>query len=82
MICALIHAIRFDFKGKEPKFRIETPSRVIHVLKTPVSVESSEMEKLQIRSGTMRVVKRLGTTPPPKVSAFSQCAVDGFDICC
>jgi hypothetical protein len=50
------------------------------VLKTPVSVESSEMEKLQIRSGIMRVVKRLGTTPPPKVSAFSQCAVDGIGI--
>jgi hypothetical protein len=81
MNCALIHAIRFDFKGKEPKFRIETPSRVIHVLKTAVSVESSELEKIQIRSGMMRVVKRLGTAPPPRVSAFSQCAVDGFDIC-
>jgi hypothetical protein len=59
---------RFEFKGKEPKFRIETPSKVIHVLKTPVSQETSGMQKVQIRSAIMRIIKRYGTSPPQNVS--------------
>ena len=58
---------RFEFKGKDPKFRIETPSRVIHSLKTPVSQEISGMQKIQIKSALVRVVKRFGVSPPQKV---------------
>ena len=62
---------RFEFKGKEPKFRIETPSKIIHVLKTPVSQETSGMQKVQIRSAIMRIIKRYGTSPPQNVSVGS-----------
>ena len=58
---------RFEFKGKDPKFRIETPSRVIHSLKTPVSQEISGLQKIQIKSALIRVVKRFGVSPPQKV---------------
>ena len=64
------YARRFEFKGKDPRFRIETPSRVIHSLKTPVSQEITGMQKMQIKSAILRVVKRYGTSPPPHVSFF------------
>jgi hypothetical protein len=77
----LTPALRFEFKGKDPKFRIETPSRVIHSLKTPVSQEITGMQKLQIKSAILRVVKRFGTSPPPHVSVlFIQRSLDDFDV--
>jgi hypothetical protein len=76
----LTPALRFEFKGKDPKFRIETPSRVIHSLKTPVSQEITGMQKLQIKSAILRVVKRFGTSPPPHVRVpFIQRLLDDFD---
>ena len=62
--------LRFNFKSRDPKFRIETPSRVIHVLKTPVSEETSAMQRLQIRSATMRCVMRCGISPPQNVGVM------------
>ena len=59
--------LRFNFKSRDPKFRIETPSRVIHVLKTPVSEETSACQKLLIRRAVMRCVHRYGTSPPQDV---------------
>jgi len=55
---------KFEFKGKDPKFRIETPSRVIHSLKTSVTQEISGMQKQQMQGAIIRVIKRFGTSPP------------------
>jgi hypothetical protein len=68
--CLPTLVLRFEFKGRDPKIRIETPSRVIHVLKTPVSHEITAMQKIQIRSAVMRVIKRYGTSPPQNVGHF------------
>ena len=68
--CLLTLVLRFEFKGRDPKIRIDTPSRVIHVLKTPVSHEITAMQKIQIRSAVMRVIKRYGTSPPQNVGYF------------
>ena len=54
----------FDFKGKDPKFRIETPWRVIHKLKTGVSQEITDNQKQAIKSAIVRIIKRSGTSPP------------------
>jgi hypothetical protein len=54
----------FNFRGRQPKFRIETPSRVIPVLKTPVSEETSAMQKKLISYAVTRIVHRYGTSPP------------------
>jgi hypothetical protein len=58
---------RFEFKGKDPKFRIETPSRVIHSLKTSVTQEITGMQKQQMQGAVIRVIKRFGTSPPQNV---------------
>jgi len=58
---------RFEFKGKDPKFRIETPSRVIHSLKTSVTQEITGMQKQQMQGAIIRVIKRFGTSPPQNV---------------
>jgi hypothetical protein len=54
----------FDFKGKEPKFRIETPWRVIHKLKTGVSQEITDNQKQAIKTAIVQIIKRSGTSPP------------------
>jgi hypothetical protein len=63
---------RFEFsKGKDPKFRIETPSRVIHKLKTGVTQEITATQKVQVKSAIVRIIKRYGTSPPQNVSVGS-----------
>jgi hypothetical protein len=57
----------FNFRGRVPKIRIETSSRVIPVLKTPVSEETSAMQKERIRSAVTRIVHRDRITPPQNV---------------
>ena len=54
---------------------------MIHSLKTPVSQEITGMQKLQIKSAILRVVKRFGTSPPPHVRVlFIQRSLDDFDV--
>ena len=67
LLFLITRAARFEFKGKDPKFRIETPSRVIHSLKTSVTQEITGMQKQQMQSAVMRVIKRFGTSPPQNV---------------
>jgi hypothetical protein len=66
----IARVVRFEFKGRDPKFRIETPSRVIHSLKTSVTQEISGMQKQQMQGAVIRVIKRFGTSPPQNVSIF------------
>jgi hypothetical protein len=70
LLFLITRAARFEFKGKDPKFRIETPSRVIHSLKTSVTQEISGMQKQQMQGAIIRVIKRFGTSPPQNVSIF------------
>jgi hypothetical protein len=63
----LSRPVRFEIKSKDPRFRIETPSRIIHSLRTPVSLEISDMHRALIRQNIVLQVKKSGISAPPTV---------------